>query len=546
MTMTSISNSSGLKIVSWQMQKTVANTLEELSNMLGPNQVWEPTTTKEDQFTFFLTGRASTIRSEMQVGVLLLDVWNSRWSDTIEENTFLNKAVVPVHRLPFTLISGESKLSWQIQKSWEVDEKWAINEEDFFTLKEEDITVISDYWSKDVGGIAVIKDNNFFVEGRVLGFNKNTDSGRVMYVETAPGKFVYIDALTAADQVVGSLKFASDDPSFDDYDTNSEERKRNDFFLYDKDVPGGEDALDLQEIWNTDLMYLEDTQRTEKERDAFDWTGRENLQLGFGSLKFSWQIQEPEVGMFVKVIKKIVKKDFDLISVAIGTQGIITKLLDEYDLIQVLINSSSGRTDDDNSFGGVNILVDRDTFFDFFEEIDNKESSLKFSVDTYFDSSPAESNPVEESKLVNPIDDKHLRRTNPKRFDQRHDWYQESDSDISNRFDNAIQGDASLKFSWQQQPDLIIYKTHDYYTLFAMGITEGKNEDGTYNVVRLDSARTADGFYAILKDEEMMRMLYIADNPLYSNDPKDTERVLPEDIIENLGIPEVLLNKFSW
>lgn len=324
-------------------------------------------------------------------------------------------------------------------------------------------------------------------KGNTYYYNKNNQRHRTEgpAIEWADGdKFWYINdkfigsamnGFTEVDfenykreyNITSNLKFSSDDPAFDDYDTRDTERKRNDFFLYDKDMPGGKDALHLQEIWNTDLMYLEDTQREEKERDAFDWTGRENLQLGFSSLKFSWQIQEPEINMRVEVIKELIKYNDELSSgifiVEVGTKGRILNILDKHDLINVILENE------------VSILVDKDTFFDDFKEINNKESSLKFSVDTYFDSSPAELNPVEESKLVHPIDDKKLRRTNPKRFDQRHDWYQESDSDISNRYDNAIQGDASLKFSWQIQEPTVGMHVEVIKTIKKTKNTRGSN-----------------------------------------------------------------------
>ena len=85
-----------------------------------------------------------------------------------------------------------------------------------------------------------------------------------------------------------SSKIASDDPSFDDYDNRDTTRRRNDFFKYDTDKPGGEDSLDMQDRYYEDLMYKKDTEKEYKERNALDWTGRENLQVGFGSLKLGW------------------------------------------------------------------------------------------------------------------------------------------------------------------------------------------------------------------------------------------------------------------
>jgi len=74
----------------------------------------------------------------------------------------------------------------------------------------------------------------------------------------------------------------------------------------------------------------------------------------------------------------------------------------------------------------------------------------KFASDVYFDSSPAQDIPPEDLNFTRPIDDKQLRRTNPKRYDKRQDWYSEApDSDLVNKYDNAIQGESSLKLGWQ-------------------------------------------------------------------------------------------------
>ena len=100
-----------------------------------------------------------------------------------------------------------------------------------------------------------------------------------------------------------SLKFSSDDPSFDDYDNRDNTRHRNDFFKYDTDKPGGEDALEMPDLYYEDLMYKKDTDKEYKERNALDWTGRENLQLGFGSLKLGWQARGYTWEEFLQVMK---------------------------------------------------------------------------------------------------------------------------------------------------------------------------------------------------------------------------------------------------
>jgi len=99
----------------------------------------------------------------------------------------------------------------------------------------------------------------------------------------------------------------------------------------------------------------------------------------------------------------------------------------------------------------------------------------KYASDVYFDSSPAQDIPPENLNFTNPIDDKQLRRTNPKRYDKRQDWYSEApDSDLVNKYDNAIQGESSLKLGWQ------IY--HDFGTPNAMRVLHKLEELSKENV----------------------------------------------------------------
>ena len=102
----------------------------------------------------------------------------------------------------------------------------------------------------------------------------------------------------------------------------------------------------------------------------------------------------------------------------------------------------------------------------------------KYASDVYFDGSPAQDIPPENLNFTNPIDDKQLRRINPKRYDKRHDWYSEApDSDLSNKFDNTIKGDASLKLSWQL-PEKHKYKIKIITTSSSYG-----NSHQTLNVL---------------------------------------------------------------
>jgi uncharacterized protein YozE (UPF0346 family) len=71
---------------------------------------------------------------------------------------------------------------------------------------------------------------------------------------------------------------------------------------------------------------------------------------------------------------------------------------------------------------------------------------------TLFDATPSEETVPEERTFVNPLLDQKLRRTNPKRYDQRADWYtsnneQGHDSPIENRYDDAPALTAGLRSS---------------------------------------------------------------------------------------------------
>jgi ubiquinone/menaquinone biosynthesis C-methylase UbiE len=74
--------------------------------------------------------------------------------------------------------------------------------------------------------------------------------------------------------------------------------------------------------------------------------------------------------------------------------------------------------------------------------------------DAYFDSTPSESLTPEEVMGMNPIPDEKLRRTNPKRYDARTDWYNSlnehgHDSPLQNKYDDAPALTAGLSLSWK-------------------------------------------------------------------------------------------------
>ena len=75
--------------------------------------------------------------------------------------------------------------------------------------------------------------------------------------------------------IYSSLKLSSEDPAFDDY---SKTRGLN-LMQYEKDVPGGADALEGNQSYQTDF-FLPDLQHMDKEISTEDWNGKENLQLG--------------------------------------------------------------------------------------------------------------------------------------------------------------------------------------------------------------------------------------------------------------------------
>jgi death-on-curing protein len=334
----------------------------------------------------------------------------------------------------------------------------------------------------------------------------------------------------------GSLNFSSQDPSFNDYDST-----RNDFFMYDKDQPSGNDSLDMQQSYYTDLMYLKDTDKEKKERDSLDWTGRENLQLGFGSLKLSWQ-EQPEERHFYDIYIRT-------------EQGRLLPITTVYavDKEQAL---KEGKSSAQRSSIVRRVMNYEENYT--FVAIEKKSSSLKFSNDIYFDSTPSEDTTPEERNFTNPLPDKKLRRTDPKKYDRRHDWYSQSpDSEVSNRYDNSIPLEASLKLGWTFQPPVIakdLYesgewlkyiprsmkpaKSRKYIVGEPVYITIGGNKpvypDVFYFVGSCNSPYT--GYYILVNDKGEIRR---------SNNIKKVEEVNPK-LIEKLRKKKTSSLKLGW
>jgi len=106
-----------------------------------------------------------------------------------------------------------------------------------------------------------------------------------------------------------------------------------------------------------------------------------------------------------------------------------------------------------------------------------------------FDSTPSETETPEERHNLNPIPDKVLRRTNPKRYDTRHDWYIDTnesgeDSPISNRYDNPIPAVASLeKSAWKVYPEHE-WDPKDPNTWIGWLVRDTSDNNFPYTVVR--------------------------------------------------------------
>ncbi len=85
--------------------------------------------------------------------------------------------------------------------------------------------------------------------------------------------------------------------------------------------------------------------------------------------------------------------------------------------------------------------------------------------DTYFDTTPSEIQTPEERSGMSPPDDTTMRRTNPKRYDKRHDMYDNNndvghDSGIENRYDDPIKllgWDFNLSDTAEDLNDLLLY-----------------------------------------------------------------------------------------
>jgi uncharacterized protein YjbI with pentapeptide repeats len=201
-----------------------------------------------------------------------------------------------------------------------------------------------------------------------------------------------------------SLKFSSDDPSFEDY---SEDRGKQNNFRYDEDVPTGQDALDGHQIYDTDMMHLPFTDRQKYIDESQSWNGRENLQLGFSSLeKKSWDVSVTDVPLMSNsLVLDILQQDLyeeyqdapgasygdqeygDVLNISSAQAKLLmgsSNLLREYTSYRIALRTYMG----DTLYDLIGV-VDKDSVVDVLEPsiIDNlselprlTESSLKFSV----------------------------------------------------------------------------------------------------------------------------------------------------------------------
>lgn len=94
-------------------------------------------------------------------------------------------------------------------------------------------------------------------------------------------------------------------------------------------------------------------------------------------------------------------------------------------------------------------VLQRKTFQSWEQLLQSPRPQVRAS-ETFFDSTPSETVVPEDRNFTNPLPDVQIRRTNPKRYDPRTDWYEtvnefSHDSPASNRTDNEIQLEASSK-----------------------------------------------------------------------------------------------------
>jgi len=172
---------------------------------------------------------------------------------------------------------------------------------------------------------------------------------------------------------------------------------------------------------------------------AYDYALRFNL-VRDASLKYSFE--EPvefHVGDRVRILSKSVGRPLSSDYINGGDEGVIQNILGDDDFLVFTID------------GDIGSFLKEDL-----ELVKKVESLLKFSdIGPLFDSTPSEEMTPEERHNLNPIPDEKLKRTNPKRYDKRHDIYDgpnESghDSDIGNRYDNTIGLASSLKeIDWE-------------------------------------------------------------------------------------------------
>ena len=80
-------------------------------------------------------------------------------------------------------------------KMWKTNRRFVISKEYLLEISEKDLQQNSTMWNRQVGDYVKVidKESKKTFKGKVIGYNNFPQKGRIIFIETSPGRMVYID-----------------------------------------------------------------------------------------------------------------------------------------------------------------------------------------------------------------------------------------------------------------------------------------------------------------------------------------------------------------
>lgn len=189
-----------------------------------------------------------------------------------------------------------------------------------------------------------------------------------------------------------------------------------------------------------------------------------------------------------------------------------------------------------------------------FEIWDYKEEDyiIQNSNQTYFDQTPSETLIPEDVNFTTPLSDSKLRRTNPKMFDRRIDWYSGDEVEYSNRTNNDIQVTSSIDLpKGEQYSDYM--NTYDIQPKEIIKNSPSRKEDDASPVrqkLEFDKEKLLmeKGLHQDFNNVNVMRPITpYASKPIFQQDVDDyvKEKIDSESVIHKYDNQKRLYNLYS-